>query len=72
MNCRLCGHRDQWPAGDLREGVPTLLAEREDMIALLRYVEWAGFVDGNSACPVCSNAPVEGHASDCGLAAFLR
>lgn len=41
-----------------RESVPALLTEREEMIALLRDIEWSGeeYLDydlSHSACPTC-------------------
>jgi hypothetical protein len=67
-------------AGD----VPALLADREELIALLREVEWKGTAppgyeqDGLSYCPCCAGCrdpaagwPV-GHTPSCPLAAALR
>lgn len=57
-----------------REAVPMLLAEREELIALLRRIEYVETGD-NNVCPVCEehfddlrNYP---HKPDCKLAAFL-
>lgn len=73
-------------AGALAAAVPVLLAEREEMLAVLREVEWGG---GGMRCPSCGSTEVEaaramekygqrpvfglhGHAPDCRLAALLR
>ena len=39
-----------------QQAVPALLAEREELIALLRKVEWADNSDGeyDQACPCCA------------------
>jgi hypothetical protein len=66
------------------QAVPQLLAEREEMLEMLREVEWSKpvGVDGCiDACPAClGQKPWRnergdtggGHAPDCRLAAFLR
>lgn len=46
------------------EAISTLLAEREEMLALLREIEWSGtvFLDwdySKSACPCCSGVKPE-------------
>jgi hypothetical protein len=54
-----------------REAIPALLAEREEMLALLREIEERGAGDGEETgiCPACQR---RGHTpSDCRLAAFL-
>jgi hypothetical protein len=71
---------------DLAEAVSTLLVEREEMLALLREIQWADNSDGEYTpeCPCCGGTnpdrPVRysptgrrgtGHMSDCLLAAFL-
>lgn len=65
---------------ELYEAVTSLLAEREEMLSLLREVEWANEGDH---CPACGWANPEtrepsdpphikfGHAPDCRLA-FLK
>jgi hypothetical protein len=53
----------------VREGVPALLAERDELIALLREVDRA--TRAAVPCPIC-RAPDVAHALDCRLAAFLR
>jgi hypothetical protein len=52
-----------------------ILAERAELIALLREVEWGQNVDdgdwGERACPLCHSLEDGGHAPDCRLAAAL-
>lgn len=61
-----------------REVVPALLAERGELLDLLREIQWSGIVadpTGNATvvCPVCSFGEFEGgHRADCSLGAFLR
>ncbi len=51
-------------------------AEREDLLALLREVEWvpgSGRDESYLCCPACGGVKEDdGHAPDCRLAAFLR
>lgn len=71
----------------VRVALPALLAEREEMLAVLREVEWAGRaweVDPEYACcPVCGGFRQEclpsgrdgsfiGHAPDCRLDAEIQ
>jgi hypothetical protein len=67
------------------EAVPALLSERDELIALLREVEWAAVA--GYRCPICHGRRPgtlshydlqdpgldrsEGHAPDCRLGAFL-
>lgn len=48
---------------------------REEMLALLRKIQWQGDISegaGNDAlCPACLGTPQRGHGPDCRLAAFL-
>lgn len=75
--------RDAWIG--LRRINGRLLAEREEMLFLLREVEWADNSgdEYDARCPCCcgaspaprkygDRAPGEGHAADCRLDAFLR
>jgi hypothetical protein len=63
-----------------REAVPALLAEREEMLAVLREVEWSARADvidevpieEAQACPACLAIQRTGHAPGCRLAALLR
>lgn len=50
-----------------------LLAERKELLALLREVEWrGGFEHSDAYCPICGADKDDGkHAPDCRLAAFL-
>lgn len=68
-------HKARGPAVIAHEAVPALLAEREEVLALLREVEWSATIDQNAggehACPECFCGEPEGHAPDCRLAAFL-
>jgi hypothetical protein len=74
-------------AYDLAAAVPALLSEREEMLALLRGLEWVGpDTQGGWSCPSCTadasvrwvperqdSEVIPGtHAPDCRLAAFLR
>lgn len=71
----------------IAEALPALLAEREEMLAVLRKVEWSATrgTYEQEACPVCGAGrydPPEpgplrddnrvGHAPDCRLAALLK
>lgn len=70
-------HVDAWKDAAADEAVPSLLAEREEMLAVLREVEWKG-VGGDSevgfwpACPCCGRGRDVGHAAGCRLAASIR
>lgn len=48
---------------------------REEMLALLRKIQWQGDISegaGDDAlCPACLGTPQRGHGPDCRLAAFL-
>lgn len=56
-----------------RVAVPALLAEREEMLALLRAMQWAVPQGMARVCPSCRGVFGEGgHTPDCRLAAFLR
>lgn len=64
----------------LGRGVMALLSERDDLIGLLREIEWRGWTGVSedpvttAACPTCrarTRNGVDGHAPDCRLAAFL-
>src|SRR6266498_672669 len=60
-----------------REAVPALLAEREELLALLQEIEWSGTEDGQEVCPACRGhrepppgdlsayGARHGHAPDC-------
>ena len=58
------------------EAVPSLLAEREELIALLREIEWKGKPSSDAyidpVCPACGCFDYKGHAPGCRLAAFLK
>lgn len=64
------------------EALPLLLSEREEMLALLREIEWGGITipvpDATGVeyecpmCPICGRAPIQGHTLDCRLAALLK
>lgn len=69
--------RDEGQADVAREALPALLAEREEMLAVLREVEW----NGDSAvfeCPICRGEWDDlhhfgqQHAPNCRLAALLN
>jgi hypothetical protein len=63
-----------------REAIPDLLAERAEMLALLRDVEWSDRDHvQRRCCRFCGEYAPEGdrddslgHALDCRLAAFLK
>lgn len=57
-------------AGRYRD-TPDYQAERDEAVALLRELEWAGG-DGICWCPECEHRPKEGHKPDCRLGAFLE
>jgi len=64
----------------LAGGVCALLADRAELIALLKKIEWEGSGDFSN-CPECGGLSHEwegtdlgttGHKTDCKLAAFLK
>ncbi len=62
----------KWKALPSPEAVPALLADRVELVALLRELEWCGLSTDGMECPTCSQTLIEGHRADCRLAAFLR
>lgn len=65
------------PPSDLPpEAAAALLVEREEIVTLFRELEWCGLSADEKGtvsieCPVCAHGPLEKHAPDCRLAAFL-
>ncbi len=55
----------------LAQAAKVLLAEREEMLAVLRELEWSGLVV-EAACPICEAYSGTTHAPDCRLAALIR
>lgn len=50
-----------------------LLSEREEMLSLLRELEWSADHDEYpDCCPICHCAEPKTHAPDCRLAALLH
>jgi hypothetical protein len=64
----------------VRDAVPALLAERAELLALLREVEWAPSMASDTdlmgedydRCPKCLMERRDAHAPGCRLAAALR
>jgi hypothetical protein len=57
------------------DGMKALLAERDNLLDLLRRVEWAAYNPDHpwdQCCPVCGRLKRDGHAPDCELAAALK
>jgi hypothetical protein len=59
---------------DGMDAARALLAEREELIGLLREVEWSGSGPSGYArfCPACPGESTNGHHPSCRLAAYLR
>jgi len=59
----------------VRDALPRLLDEVERARALLKQIEWAGYVDGyESGCPACSAVRIADeteHCPGCELTALL-
>ena len=57
----------------LKEELAALKAERAEMLALLKEIEWSGDTKG---CPWCENHDIEneglGHSDDCKLDAMIK
>lgn len=71
---------EEWRGLEI-EAIGSLLAERAELLAILRGIEWSETGDFAS-CPVCGGlspefaktpkADLVGHETDCKLAAFLK
>jgi hypothetical protein len=61
LHCAVC---DRIACGHIAD-------EREELLALLREVEWVPDSEGDIGCRVCRQSVVSGHAPGCRLAAFI-
>jgi len=49
----------------------SLERQRDELVAVIGYVEWTNAVDGGLVCPWCGNRYFEGHTSYCPRQAAL-